>query len=135
MGGAEVQADPGRVDIGAFAHPAADLDQAQAQRIELQGSDLGDGQTAAQVVQQPVRRGGEQEPEGVRPEPMVAQPVGMQSVLEVFDPVLRLAPVDVPVVQRQRGVGPGRDHKARVRPLEQDLALNTTRRGPGQLSA
>ena len=39
--GAEVDADIGDGEVGAFADPAADLDEAEAEGIELQASGLG----------------------------------------------------------------------------------------------
>ena len=62
----------------------------------------GGDQPAAQGVEQPVGGGVQQQAELVGPEAVVAEAVGEAGALEVLDPVLRLAAVDVPVVEGQR---------------------------------
>src|SRR5215212_1147992 len=114
---AEVAADLGDGGEGAFANPAADLDEAEAEGIELQASGLGCEEPATELIEQPVGGGVQEQAEGVGPEAVVAEAVGAEGVLEVLDPVLRLAAVDVPVVEGQRLVGAAGDHEAGVGPL------------------
>jgi hypothetical protein len=84
--------------------PAADLDQAQPRRVQLHPRNFEFGQPTADRVEQPAGRPVQQEAELVGPEPVVAQAVGEAGPLEVLDPVLRLAPVGVPGVDRLRRV-------------------------------
>src|SRR5438067_2054700 len=87
------------------------------------------------VVASPLGSRVQQQAEGIGPETVVAQPIGAQGVLEVLDPSLRLAPVDVPVVELERLLGPGGDHEAGVGALRQPLRLEHYRRCCDQLPA
>src|SRR5215216_988679 len=91
VGMAGGDAEPHAVE--ALADPAADLDQAQAQRREGRARDAGGAQPPAQRVEQPEGGGVEEEAELVGPEPMAGQAVGEAAGLEVLDPVLARAPV------------------------------------------
>ena len=97
---AKVKANVGDGEVGAFAYPAADLDDAEAEGVELEGGNLGLEQPASELIEEPVGGRVEQKAESVGPEAMIAEAVSVEGVLEVLDPVLRLAAVDVPVVQR-----------------------------------
>src|SRR5688572_10314282 len=66
--GTEVQAQVGTVAVSDFADPAADFDEAQAEGIELQPGGLGGEQPAAELVEQPVGGGVQQQAEGIGPE-------------------------------------------------------------------
>src|SRR4051794_6984958 len=112
---AEGEADGGDAVMCGLPDPSADFDDAQAEGVELEAGGLGREQPASELIEQPVGCGVEQEAEGVGPEPMIAESVGSEGVLEVFDPVLRLAPVNVPVVEREGFVGAGGHDEASVR--------------------
>ena len=74
-----------------LADPAADLDEAQAEGVELHARGSGLQQEPAQGVEQPVGGGMQQQAELVGPEAMAAEAIGEAGVLEVLDPQLRLA--------------------------------------------
>src|SRR5258708_29579421 len=65
----------------------------------------------------------EQQAELVAPEAVAAESVGKAGAFEIVDPLLRLAPIDVPVVESQGRVGARGDHEARIGPLGQCLRL------------
>src|SRR5437588_9569123 len=73
---AEVQADIGNGVVVQLADPAADLDDPQTERIELQPGRMGGHEPAAQGVQQPEGGGVQQQAEGVGPEAVVREAVG-----------------------------------------------------------
>src|SRR5579884_3663952 len=85
--------------VGPLADAAAELEQVQPQGVELVGGGGRVGEPATQGVEQPIGGGMEQEAEGVRPEAMVAEPVCLERVLQVLDPVLRGSSRHVPIVQ------------------------------------
>ena len=116
----------GQVDghpADSFAHPAADLDQTQAQRGELEAGEPHLPQPASQGIQQPVRGGMQEQAKLVGPETMATEPVGKAAMLEVLDPLFGGAALDIPVVESQRGVRTGRDHEAGIGTLGQDLGF------------
>ena len=59
------------------------------------------GQPGAQRVKERIGRGMQEQVEGVGPEAMVTEAVGLQGVLEVLDEVLGLPAVDMEVVDGQ----------------------------------
>ena len=59
-----------------LADPAADLDEAEAEGVELEACGLGCEEPAAELVEQPVGGGVQQQAEGVGPEAMVAEAIG-----------------------------------------------------------
>ena len=86
--GAEVDAHVRRGEVGAFADPAADLDDAEAQGVELEAWGPGREEPASELIEQPEGRGMEEESERVGPETMVAEASSGEGILEVFDPIL-----------------------------------------------
>src|SRR6186997_1393969 len=128
-----MNADIRDAEVSAFADPAADLDDAEPEGVELEASGLGGEEPASELVEQPVGGGVQEEAEGVGPEAVIAEAIGGQGVLEILDPVLRLAPVDVAVIDDERVVGPGGHDEAGVGPLQEDLGLedDPARVGPG----
>ena len=48
----------------------------------------------------------QQQAEGIGPEAVVTQAICLERILEVFQVVLGLATIDVPVIERQRRIGP-----------------------------
>ena len=118
-----MQAEVRAVAVGHLAHPAGDLEEPQAEGVELEACRVGGHQPAAEGVQQPEGRGVQQQAEGVGPEAVVAEAVRLERVLEVLDPVLGLPAVDVPVVDGQRLLGAGGDYEAGVGALGQRLGL------------
>jgi hypothetical protein len=119
VAGGEVEADAGRE----LADAAGDLDQAQAQGVELNVGGRGAGEPAAEGVQEPEGGGVQDDAEGVGPEAAVAEAVGGERVLPVLYPVLGRAAGDVPVVERRRRVGTGGDDEAGVGALGERLGL------------
>src|SRR5215831_12048074 len=85
-----------------LTHPAADLDQAEAQRVELHARAAGPYQGAAQCIEQPVGGRVQQQTKLVGPEAMAAEAVGKAGALEILDPELRLAPLHLPIGERER---------------------------------
>jgi hypothetical protein len=107
-----------------LAHPAADLDETEAQGVQLEAGDAGLHEVAAQRVEQPVGGGMQQEAELIGPEAVAAEAIGEAGVLEVFDPQLRFAPTHVPVVEgERREIGPAGHHKAQIAPFGQFLGF------------
>src|SRR5207248_4873327 len=102
-----------------FADASADLEQAQAQGVELEvgGRTEALDQPVAKGMQQPVGSGMQQQPELVGPEAVVVQVIGLQRILEILDPVLGLTAIDVPVVDGQWIIGTSGDHEAVLGPL------------------
>src|SRR5579884_1779964 len=90
---------------GELLHGAAHLEQPQPQRVELHPGHAGGGEPAAQGIEEPVGGGVQQQAKLVGPEAMVAEAVGEAGVLQVLDPALDRAPVDVPIVEGGRRVG------------------------------
>jgi len=101
-----------------------ELEEALPKRADL-GADAGGGRDVApQLLQQDVGRGGEQHPEGIRPELGAARPVQAEAGMELLDPVLDIPALAVqPVDMGQRlpevghheagvvpGVAPGQPH-------------------------
>ena len=82
-------------------------------------------------VEQPVGGGMQQQAEGVGPEAVVAEAVGRKRVLEVFDPVLGIAAIDVVVVEGEGRVVPGGHDEAGVRAFSEDLGLEDDAAGMG----
>ena len=117
---------------GLLAHPAADLEQPQAQGSESERSGAALAQPAAEGIEQPVG-GGMQQAELVGPEAVATELVGEAGALDVVDPLLGRAALDIPIVERQRRIRAGRDDKADVGPLLERLGLEDgpARRGPG----
>src|SRR5262249_24610228 len=95
--------------VGELADAAADLDQAQPQGIQVRPGEAGGG------VQQ--------QAEPVGPEPVAGEAVGEAGCLEVLDPPLGLAAVDVPPVVRLRRLGAGGDDEAGVGAVLQRLGV------------
>jgi hypothetical protein len=94
-----------------LAEPAANLDEAQPEGTELRACDPGLDQEPTQRVEQPVGGGVQQQTELVGSAAMAAEAIGEAGVLEVFDPVLRLVPTHVPVVEgERREIGPSGHH-------------------------
>src|SRR5512140_1989457 len=81
---AQVKPDPTR----SARHLHADLEEPKTKRVHLDLLELGAMRGAAKLVHEHVGRAVEQEPKLVRPEPMAAQPVRFQDVLEILDRVL-----------------------------------------------
>ena len=81
MAGGEVEADA----VGQFADAAGDLEEAEAEGVELVVSRLGPGKPAAQGVEEPIGRQMQEQAEVVGPEAMVAEAVGLESDLEALD--------------------------------------------------
>ena len=79
----EMESDDG----GEFADPATDLDEAQAEGVEMDAHHPGMHQPAAQRIQQPVDGGMQQQPELVGRKGMTTQAIGEAVVLEILDPV------------------------------------------------
>ena len=91
---------------GKLAHPRADLEQAQAQGIELQRRVTLAAQPAAQRVEQPIGGGMQQQAELISPETAVAQAIRDAGALEILDPEFRFAAIDIEVSPAAR-----RDHR------------------------
>ena len=89
---------------GVCAHPAADFEQTQAQRIEPERGDACLAQPAPQQVEEPVGGGMQQETELVGLEAVATEAVGKASTLEVVDPLFGGAALDIPVVEGQWGI-------------------------------
>src|SRR5579864_6462401 len=107
-----------------LANEPADLDQPKTQGVELHPWYPKLDQPVAQGVQEPVGRGMQQEPELVGHKRMVAQPIAMAGALEVLDAVLgRTTPLDIPVVEGERIVGPVGDDEAGIGSLLQRFRL------------
>jgi hypothetical protein len=119
MTAGEVQADAGEE----FTDAPADLEEAQAQGVELERWVALGAEPAAEGVEEPVGSGVQEPAELVGPEAMVTQAVGDAGALVVFDPALHLATIDVPIIERLGWVGPGGDDKAGVGPLVQGLGF------------
>ena len=131
MMGGEGEAD----GCGELADASADLEQAEPQGIELQAWQAEAGEPASEGVEQPVGGGMEQQAELVGPEAMATETIGEAGELEVADPLLGGAARDVEVVDGERVVGAGGDDEAGVGPCSNTSALQTTRRGRGQVLA
>src|SRR5579859_5184488 len=98
MTAGEMQADAGEE----FTHPATDLEQAQAQGVELERRIALRGEPAAQRIEQPVGGGMEQQPELVGPEAAITEAIGDAGALEVFDPQFGCAAINIPIVEGRR---------------------------------
>ncbi len=99
MTAGEVEADAG----GAFADTAADLEQAQTERVEVERRVALTAEPTAQRVEEPVGGGVQEQAELVGPEAVVTQAIGDAGALEVLDPECGLAAIDVPVVEGSGG--------------------------------
>ena len=124
----EVQPDLGEE----LPDPAADLEEAQPEGVELHAGHAAPDQPAAQGIEQPVGGGVQEQPELVGPEAVAAEAIGEAGVLEILDPQLRFAPIDIPVVERLRRIRPAGDHEAGVGALGQRLGFedDPPRRAP-----
>ena len=109
--------------VGISAHPAADLDEAEAERVQTQRGDPCLAEPAPQRVEQPVGGSMEQQAELIGPEAVAAEPIGKAAVLEIIDPLLGRAPLHVPIVEGERSVSAGRDDEAEVGALVQRLGF------------
>jgi hypothetical protein len=101
--------------VQSLAHPAADLDEAQAHSIQLQARHASLHEPAPNGIQEPVGSGVQQQAELVGPEAMAAEAIGKAGILEVLDPLLGLATLHVPIVQSQWLLGGDRVASADVR--------------------
>ena len=75
-----------REAVEAAADPSADLEQPQAQGVELEVRMATVRQPAAQGIEQPIGRRMQDQPEVVGAEATIAQPVGVAGAFEVFYP-------------------------------------------------
>src|SRR5215212_4133850 len=126
MGG-EGEADAGEE----LADASADLEQTETQRVELHAGDAEPGEPASEGIEQPVGGGVQEQAELVGPEAMATQAVGEAGELEVADPLLGLAAVDVVIVDGERVVGAGGDDEAGVGALGKRLGLVDDAAGAG----
>jgi hypothetical protein len=85
--------------IQSLAHPAADLDEAQAHGIHLPARHARLHEPAPNGIQEPVGGGVQQQAELVGPEARATEAIGEAGILEVLDPLLGLATRHVPIVQ------------------------------------
>jgi hypothetical protein len=103
---------------------ATELDQPETEGVELHARHAELDKPVPERVQQPVGGGMKQEPELVGHKGMVAQAITMAGALEVLDPVLgRSAPLDVPVVEVERGIAAVGHDKAGIGALGVRLRL------------
>src|SRR5581483_4712857 len=93
VAGGELEAD----DRPELADAASDLEQAEAQGVELHTGRARRDEPATERVQQPVGRGVEEQAELVGEEAVAAHAVREAGILEVLDPQLRLPAVHIPV--------------------------------------
>src|SRR5579859_2523237 len=93
--------------------PATNLEEPEAQRIELHPADTEPHEPAAQGGQEPVDGDMQEQPEGVGEEGVIAQPIDEAALLEILDPEFgTTAPLDIPVVENVGRIVPSRDDEA-----------------------
>jgi hypothetical protein len=88
--------------VPAGADPAANLDEAQAQRVEVQPGGACRQQRPSQGIEQPVGRRMEEQAKLLGPEAVAAETIGKAGAFEVADPLFGQATVDLPVVEGKR---------------------------------
>src|SRR5512139_2214303 len=93
-GAGEVQDDPAGRDL----HAGPEFEEPLAERPNLEARRWGRGQPLPQPLEQDVGRGGEEHPEGVRPEARAARPVEAEAGMQLLQPVLHVAPLAVDLV-------------------------------------
>jgi len=97
----------GQVDPDAAAglpEAGPDLQELQAQGVDLGGSQFGALKVAPQHPKQAVGRGVQQQPELIGQEPVAAQAIGLELQLQLFDAVFHVAPEHVEIVINKPGV-------------------------------
>ena len=92
--------------------PHRELQQPLAQRGDLRVGTGGARGPAPQLLEQHVRRQGQQHAELVGQEPLATRAVQLQPVMQFLQPVLHIAPPAVELVDRLRGVGQVGHHEA-----------------------
>jgi len=112
-------------EIEALADQPTDLDEPEAEGVELHTGNAELDQPVPECVQEPVGRGVQQEPELIGPEGMIAQPVGKAGIFEVFDPEFgSTTALDLEVIEGSGVVVAGGDHKADVETFGKDFGLD-----------
>src|SRR5919202_2399255 len=119
MAAGQVEADVG----GPFTDAAPDLDQAQAEGIELHMRMATGGEPAAQRVEEPVDGCMQDEAELIGPEAMIAQAVGEAGPLDILDPQFGGAARAVEGVEGLWLIAARGDDKAGVGAFGQHLRL------------
>src|SRR5437763_1574123 len=97
-----------------FADAAPDLEQAQPQGVELHERVPPGTEPAPQGIEQPVRRGVQEQAKLVGPEAAVTQAIGYTGALQLSDPEFGFATGHVEIVERLRLIGARGDDKAGV---------------------
>ncbi len=121
------------MDVGGeLAGAPADLDQAQAQRVQLQPLTPRAHQPAAQGVQQAGGCPVQQPPHLIGQKAVTREAVGEAGRLQILDPVLGLAAIGVPGIERGGGSVRVVTTKRELIPLASVSALMMTRRATGQ---
>jgi hypothetical protein len=126
-GGADGHRDPTpgvapRGDVGQMQHepahgpfhPDRQFQHALAQRRDLCRGAGRALRLAAQLLEQHIRRRGEQHAELIGPEPGATRPPQGQPVMQCLEPVLHIAPLTVETVDRRWGLAQVRHHEARI---------------------
>ena len=85
--------------IAELVDPTPDFEHLQPQGVQLHARHPHGPQPATQRIEQPVGGAMEQEPELIRGEAVVAEPVGTAGHLEIFDRILPVTASHVPGVE------------------------------------
>lgn len=112
------------MDAGSqLPHATADLEQPQPQRLQGQPRTTGRDQPTSQRMQR-VGGGMEEQADLVGEDAMTGEPIRETGPLQILDPVLRHAAIDVGVLEPFGRLGSVGDHEADIRAWRQDFGLD-----------